>query len=138
MAMALVIKTKTIPSVSSRLSQKFAKLWIAAEVILFVLVGAAVDIDYALSAGFGVVIMIFLALIFRVAGVFFCVLGTKLSRRERLFCMIAYIPKATVQAAIGSVPLSLGLPLRRSYTYRGCRGHNNNGSLRRLWNGYDL
>ena len=68
------------------------------------------DIDYALSAGFGVVIMIFLALIFRVAGVFFCVLGTKLSRRERLFCMIAYIPKATVQAAIGSVPLSLGLP----------------------------
>ena len=110
MAMALIIKTKCVPSVSSRLSQKFAKLWIAAEVILFVLVGAAVDIDYALSAGFGVVIMIFLALIFRVAGVFFCVLGTKLSRRERLFCMIAYIPKATVQAAIGSVPLSLGLP----------------------------
>ena len=110
MAMALIIKTKCVPSVSSRLSQKFAKLWIAAEVILFVLVGAAVYRDYALSAGFGVVIMIFLALIFRVAGVFFCVLGTKLSRRERLFCMIAYIPKATVQAAIGSVPLSLGLP----------------------------
>ena len=110
MSMALMIKMKCVPSVSSRLSQKFAKLWIAAEVVLFVLVGAAVDISYASSAGIGVVIMIFAALAFRVVGVFFCVLGTKLEKKERLFCMIAYLPKATVQAAIGSVPLSLGLP----------------------------
>ena len=110
MSMALMIKMKCVPSVSSRLSQKFAKLWIAAEVVLFVLVGAAVDISYASSAGIGVVIMIFAALTFRVVGVFFCVLGTKLEKKERLFCMIAYLPKATVQAAIGSVPLSLGLP----------------------------
>ncbi len=110
MAMALMIKMRCVPSVSSRLSQKFAKLWIAAEVVLFVLVGAAVDISYASSAGIGVIIMIFAALAFRVIGVFFCVLGTKLKKKERLFCMIAYLPKATVQAAIGSVPLSLGLP----------------------------
>ena len=110
MYMALMIKMKCVPSVSSRLSQKFAKLWIAAEVVLFVLVGAAVDISYASTAGIGVVIMIFAALAFRVVGVFFCVLGTKLEKKERLFCMIAYLPKATVQAAIGSVPLSLGLP----------------------------
>ena len=110
MSMALMIKMKCVPSVSSRLSQKFAKLWIAAEVVLFVLVGAAVDISYASSAGLGVIAMIFLALAFRVVGVFFCMLGTKLEKKERLFCMIAYLPKATVQAAIGSVPLSLGLP----------------------------
>lgn len=110
MSMALMIKMKCVPSVSSRLSQKFAKLWIAAEVVLFVLVGAAVDISYASSAGLGVIAMIFLALAFRVVGVFFCMLGTSLEKKERLFCMIAYLPKATVQAAIGSVPLSLGLP----------------------------
>lgn len=110
MSMALMIKMRCVPSVSSRLSQKFAKLWIAAEVVLFVLVGAAVDISYASSAGLGVIAMIFLALAFRVVGVFFCMLGTKLEKKERLFCMIAYLPKATVQAAIGSVPLSLGLP----------------------------
>ena len=110
MGMAVILKLKCIPSVSSRLSQKFSKLWIAAEVILFVLVGAAVDIRYAASAGLGVVAMIFAALLFRTAGVFVCLLKTKLSVKERLFCMIAYLPKATVQAAIGSVPLSLGLP----------------------------
>ena len=110
MGMAVVLKLKCIPSVSSRLSQKFSKLWIAAEVILFVLVGAAVDIRYAASAGLGVAAMIFAALLFRTAGVFVCLLKTKLSVKERLFCIIAYLPKATVQAAIGSVPLSLGLP----------------------------
>lgn len=74
------------------------------------LVGAAVDVRYTLAAGAGAVIMIFLALAVRSAGVSICMLGTKLNAKERLFCVIAYLPKATVQAAIGSVPLSLGLP----------------------------
>ena len=85
-------------------------LGISAEGILFVLVGAAVDIRYTLGAGLGAVLMIFLALALRSAGVLLCLLGTKLNRKERLFCVIAYLPKATVQAAIGSVPLALGLP----------------------------
>ena len=109
-AMACTLKLKSTPSVSRRLSEKFGKLWLAAEVILFVLVGAAVDIRYTLQAGLAAVAMIALALVFRSLGVFLCMLGTRLSGKERLFCMIAYLPKATVQAAIGSVPLSLGLP----------------------------
>ena len=109
-AMACVIKIKSDRSVSCRLSEKFGKLWIAAEVVLFVLVGAAVDIRYTLSAGVAAVGMIFIALIFRAAGVLFCLIGTVLNTKERLFCVIAYLPKATVQAAIGSVPLAMGLP----------------------------
>ncbi len=109
-AMACVIKLKADKSVSSRLSEKFSKLWIGAEVILFVLVGAAVDVRYTLAAGASALLMIFIALTFRAVGVIICLLGTKLTVKERLFCIIAYLPKATVQAAIGSVPLSLGLP----------------------------
>lgn len=109
-AMACVVKLKTDSKVSSRLSEKFGKLWIAAEFMLFVLVGAAVDVRYTLSAGGMAVLMIFIALVFRAMGVCLCLLGTKLNARERIFCVIAYLPKATVQAAIGSVPLSLGLP----------------------------
>jgi NhaP-type Na+/H+ or K+/H+ antiporter len=109
-AMACVIKLKADKIVSSRLSEKFGKLWIGAEVMLFVLVGAAVDVRYTLSAGVSAVLMIFIALVFRAVGVFICMLGTKLNAKERMFCIIAYLPKATVQAAIGSVPLSLGLP----------------------------
>ena len=109
-AMACVIKLRSAGTVSGRLSQKFGKLWIAAEAILFVLVGAAVDVRYTVEAGASALAMIFLALAFRAVGVFICMLGTKLDRRERLFCVIAYLPKATIQAAIGSVPLSLGLP----------------------------
>ena len=108
-SMACVLKAKCIPAVSKRLSEKFGKLWIAAEVILFVLVGAAVDIRYTAAAGGFAVLVIFLSLIFRMAGVFVCVLGTGLSWKERLFCAISYLPKATVQAAIGSVPLTAGL-----------------------------
>jgi NhaP-type Na+/H+ or K+/H+ antiporter len=108
-SMACVIKIKSIDFVSKRLSEKFGKLWIAAEVILFVLVGAAVDIRYTMSAGVMAVTMIFVALIFRSIGVLLCLLATKLSWKERAFCIIAYLPKATVQAAIGSVPLSMGL-----------------------------
>lgn len=81
-----------------------------AAVILFVLVGAAVDIRYTMQAGIAAVLMIFVGLMFRAAGVSLCMLGTKLNKKERLFCVIAYLPKATVQAAIGSVPLAMGLP----------------------------
>lgn len=94
---------------AARLSVKYSKLWVAAEVLLFVLVGATVDISYAMKAGAAAVILIFGVLIFRMAGVFFCLLGTDINRKERLFCMIAYMPKATVQAAIGGVPLAMGL-----------------------------
>lgn len=108
-SMACVIKLKSTAFVSKRLSEKFGKLWLAAEVILFVLVGAAVDIRYTLKAGVAAIIMILAALVFRSIGVLFCVAGTKLTWKERLFCVIAYLPKATVQAAIGSVPLAAGL-----------------------------
>ncbi len=109
-SMACVLKIRSTSFVSKRLSEKFGKLWLAAEVILFVLVGAAVDIRYTLSAGPAAVLMILLALAFRSVGVALCVTGTQLNRKERIFCMIAYLPKATVQAAIGSVPLAMGLP----------------------------
>lgn len=108
-AMACVLKMKSIAFVSKRLSEKFGKLWIAAEVILFVLVGAAVDIRYTAKAGAAAVALIFAALIFRAFGVLLCVAKTDLSLKERAFCVIAYMPKATVQAAIGSVPLAAGL-----------------------------
>lgn len=109
-SMACMLARKTTGEVRARLSEKFGKLWIAAELILFVLVGAAVDIQYVSETGLAAVLMVFAALIFRAAGVVLCLAGTKLSRRERLFCVIAYLPKATVQAAIGSVPLAMGLP----------------------------
>lgn len=109
-SMACVLKNKSIAFVSKRLSEKFGKLWLAAEVILFVLVGAAVDIRYTLNAGIAAVLMIFLALFFRSIGVAICLMGTPLIWKERIFCMLAYLPKATVQAAIGSVPLTIGLP----------------------------
>lgn len=108
-SMACVLKIKSPASVSKRLSEKFGKLWLAAEVILFVLVGAAVDIRYTLEAGAAAVAMILLALLVRAIGVSLCLLGTSLSQKERLFCIIAYLPKATVQAAIGSVPMAMGL-----------------------------
>lgn len=109
-SMACVIKMKSMAFVSKRLSEKFGKLWLAAEVVLFVLVGAAVDIRYTLKAGVAAIGMIFAALVFRSIGVLICVAGTKLTWKERFFCVIAYLPKATVQAAIGSVPLAAGLP----------------------------
>lgn len=109
-SMACVLKMKCTAFVSKRLSEKFGKLWLAAEVILFVLVGAAVDIRYTLDAGLAAVAMIFIALIFRSFGVLLCTVKTDLSVKERVFCVIAYLPKATVQAAIGSVPFAAGLP----------------------------
>ena len=109
-SMACVLKMKCTAFVSKRMSEKFGKLWLAAEVILFVLVGAAVDIRYTLEAGLAAVAMIFVALIFRSFGVLLCTVKTNLSAKERAFCVIAYLPKATVQAAIGSVPFAAGLP----------------------------
>ena len=108
-SMACVLKLKCTASVSARLSQKFGKLWLAAEVLLFVLVGASVDIRYTLKAGPAALAMIFAALLIRTLGVSLCVTGTNLTWRERLFCSIACLPKATVQAAIGSVPMAMGL-----------------------------
>ena len=110
LSMACVLKMKSAAFVSKRLSEKFGKLWLAAELILFVLVGAAVDIRYTLHAGIASLLMTFIALAFRSMGVALCLVKTPLTGRERLFCMIAYLPKATVQAAIGSVPLAMELP----------------------------
>lgn len=97
------------PEVAARLSVKFNKLWVGAEVMLFVLVGAIVDLSYVRSAGIKAVILTFGALAFRTTGVLVCLIGTKLNARERLFCVFGYLPKATVQAAIGGIPLALGL-----------------------------
>lgn len=94
---------------AQRLSVRYSKMWVIAEIILFVLVGATVNIEYAVKAGAAAVIIIFAVLIFRMLGVFICLIKTKLNIKERLFCMLAYTPKATVQAAIGGVPLAMGL-----------------------------
>lgn len=94
---------------AKRMSGKYAKIWVVAELFLFVLVGAAVDIGYIGNSGIMAVCLIFTALAFRMLGVFVCLLKTKLSKKERLFTAISYLPKATVQAAIGGIPLSLGI-----------------------------
>lgn len=94
---------------AKRLSQRLNKMWVVAEIFLFVLVGASVNISAAAEYGLKALALVFLALVFRVLGVCLCLLGTKLSIKEKLFCMIAYLPKATVQAAIGGLPLAMGL-----------------------------
>lgn len=94
---------------SKRLSAKYNKLWLGAEVFLFVLVGVAVDLKYAFAAGVSSVILISVALIFRMTGVLLSLIKTNLNKKERFFCMLSYTPKATVQAAIGTIPLSMGL-----------------------------
>lgn len=108
MGMGIILQRKR-ERVAIRLSTKFNKLWVASEIILFVLVGATVDISYALSAGLTAVILILGVLIFRMIGVLICLMKTDLNVKERLFCVIGYTPKATVQAAIGGVPLAMGL-----------------------------
>ena len=108
MCMGIALQKRRRP-VAERLSVKFNKLWVSAELMLFILVGATVDLHYVQTAGWAAVILLFGVLVFRMAGVFFCLLGTKLSGKERLFCMIGYLPKATVQAAIGGIPLAAGL-----------------------------
>lgn len=94
---------------TQRVSAKLGKLWCGAEIVLFVLVGAAVDIGAAAEAGAKALLLIAGALVLRSAGVFLCLIGTRLSAKERLFCAFSYLPKATVQAAIGGVPLAMGM-----------------------------
>lgn len=108
MSMGIVIN-QTYNVLAKRLSVKYNKLWLGAEIFLFVLVGIAVDLRYAVAAGIGVVFLIVLALFFRMVGVVLSVAKTRLNKKERLFCAIAYTPKATVQAAIGTIPLTMGL-----------------------------
>ncbi|MBO5488521.1 MAG: cation:proton antiporter [Eubacterium sp.] len=108
MTVGITMKKKREP-VASRLSIKFNKIWVVAEVVLFVLVGATVDIRYVKQAGLPVVGLILTVLVIRMIGVWVSLVGTKLKGKERLFCMFAYCPKATVQAAIGGVPLAMGL-----------------------------
>lgn len=108
MSMGIIIKHR-YDVLASRLSIKYNKLWLCAEIFLFVLVGATVDLKYVMTAGISAVGVILVALIFRMIGVTLCLLKTNINKRERVFCMITYTPKATVQAAIGAIPLSMGL-----------------------------
>ncbi|MCH5203882.1 MAG: cation:proton antiporter [Oscillospiraceae bacterium] len=108
MAAGLELRRKA-PELSARLSKRFDKIWVMAEIILFVLVGASVNITSAMDTGLRGVLLILAVLVFRIIGVLVCLIGTKLNLRERIFCMLAYTPKATVQAAIGGLPLAMGL-----------------------------
>lgn len=108
MSMGIVIKMR-YEVLAQRLSAKYNKLWVGAEIMLFVLVGATVDLKYAMALGAAAIVLVVCALAFRMAGVFCCLLETELDKKERLFCMLAYTPKATVQAALGAVPLAMGL-----------------------------
>lgn len=108
MSMGIMLGQR-IPVVSKRLSAKYDRLWVGAELLLFVLVGAMVNVAYVAYAGVAAILLILGAMVFRMAGVFSSVVGTKLNGKERAFCMLAYTPKATVQAAIGGVPLAMGL-----------------------------
>lgn len=108
MAMGTTIFTAK-PELAKGMSQKFNQLWVCAEIFLFVLVGATVNLQFAVSAGIGAIILVLLVQVFRFGGVQGCVIGTRLNKKERLFCGLAYMPKATVQAAIGGVPLAMGL-----------------------------
>lgn len=108
MSMGIMIFSK-YDELAKRLSIKYNKLWIGAEIILFVLVGATLDLSYVIKAGVLVVILVFVALVFRMIGVLTCLIKTNLNSKEKLFCVFSYMPKATVQAAIGAIPLSMGL-----------------------------
>ena len=108
MSMGIVVNQK-YDVLARRLSVKYNKLWLGAEILLFVLVGIAVDLKYALAAGAAAIVLVAAALIFRMAGVALSLLKTDLTGKERLFCMVAYTPKATVQAAIGTIPMAMGL-----------------------------
>ena len=109
MSVGVIINQK-YDVLAKRLSVKYNKLWLGAEIFLFVLVGIAVDLKYALEAGVVVILLVSLALVFRMMGVAISLVKTKLNKKERLFCAVAYTPKATVQAALGTVPLAMGLP----------------------------
>lgn len=100
---------KTYEKLAARLTVKFSKIWVGSEILLFVLVGASVNLSYVSKSGISAVVLILVALCFRLLGVMIALLGTSLDSKEKLFCAIAYLPKATVQAAIGSVPLASGV-----------------------------
>ena len=104
-----IILNQKYDVLAKRLSVKYNKLWLGAEIFLFVLVGIAVDLKYALAAGIVVILLVILALVFRMMGVVISLVKTKLNKKERFFCAVAYTPKATVQAALGTVPLVMGL-----------------------------
>lgn len=108
MTLGIMIKQK-YDILAVRIQNKYNKLWVGAEIVLFVLVGATVDLKYAMDAGIISILLVILALIFRMVGVYCCLIKTKLTVKEKIFCMIAYTPKATVQAGIGAVPLAMGL-----------------------------
>lgn len=108
MSMGILINQR-YDVLAKRLSVKYNKLWLGAEIFLFVLVGMAVDLSYALAAGIMVILLVVMALLFRMLGVVLSLIKTKLTSKERLFCAVAYTPKATVQAAIGTIPLAMGL-----------------------------
>lgn len=108
MSLGLMVKRKK-QELAVGLSSRFDKLWVPAEVFLFVLVGASVAIDSLKSTGLNAVLLVLGVLVFRMVGVMVCMLGTSLNKKERIFCMMAYTPKATVQAAIGGLPLAMGL-----------------------------
>lgn len=108
MSMGIIINQKN-DVLAKRLSVKYNKLWLGAEIFLFVLIGIAVDLKYALAAGVVVILLVILALLFRMMGVAVSLVKTKLNKKECLFCMVAYTPKATVQAVLGTVPLAMGL-----------------------------
>ncbi len=100
---------KVRPQVSARLTKRFSKMWEVAQILLFVLVGATVNINFALTSGFSALLLILIVLFVRMLGVLICLIKTNLNIKERIFCVFAYLPKATVQAAIGGIPLSVGL-----------------------------
>lgn len=100
---------KTYDILAKRLSVKFSKIWVGAELILFVLVGATADTSYIAKAGLKVLALLFIALAIRICGVYICMIKTDLTAKEKLFCAIAYLPKATVQAAIGGLPMAAGV-----------------------------
>ncbi|AQS52576.1 hypothetical protein BW727_100166 [Jeotgalibaca dankookensis] len=108
MALGVTIHQNNVDT-AQRLSNKFSKLWVGAEVFLFVLVGATVNISYAFKAGTAAILLILAVLIFRTVGVFISLIGTNLNKKERVFTAFSYMPKATVQAAIGGLPLAMGL-----------------------------
>lgn len=108
MSMGIVIYYKN-SNLAKSISVKYNELWVGAELLLFVLVGATVDVNYAISAGIFTIIVVVGAIVFRMVGVFLCMIKTGLTKKEIIFCMIAYTPKATVQAAIGGIPLAMGL-----------------------------
>lgn len=108
-AMAATIKLKSSKEITNEIAKDHSRLWLGAQALLFTLIGAAVDIRYTLNAGYSAILLLFISLLIRSIGVLLALLFTPLNRKERLFTIYAYLPKATVQAAIGGIPLAMGL-----------------------------